>query len=62
MVEKGATLGANSTIVCGNHIGKHAFIGAGAVVNRDVKAFALVVGARTNEILTSTYGERINLP
>lgn len=44
IVEKGATIGANSTIVCGNRIGKYSFIGAGAVVTRDVKAYALVVG------------------
>ena len=44
VVQQGATLGANCTIVCGNTIGKHAFIGAGAVVNRDVPPFALMVG------------------
>jgi UDP-2-acetamido-3-amino-2,3-dideoxy-glucuronate N-acetyltransferase len=44
IVEKGATIGANSTIVCGNIIGRYAFIGAGAVVTKDVKPFALVVG------------------
>jgi UDP-2-acetamido-3-amino-2,3-dideoxy-glucuronate N-acetyltransferase len=43
-VRRGATLGANSTIVCGVTIGEHAFIGAGAVVNRDVPSFALMVG------------------
>jgi UDP-2-acetamido-3-amino-2,3-dideoxy-glucuronate N-acetyltransferase len=44
IVEKGASIGANSTIVCGNNIGKFAFIGAGAVVTKDVKPYALVVG------------------
>ena len=43
-VEKGATLGANSTIVCGHTIGRYAFVGAGAVVTRDVPPYALVVG------------------
>jgi UDP-2-acetamido-3-amino-2,3-dideoxy-glucuronate N-acetyltransferase len=44
LVEKGASIGANSTIVCGNKIGSYAFIGAGAVVTKEVKPFALVVG------------------
>lgn len=44
VVRKGATLGANCTIVCGNTIGEHAFIGAGAVVNSDVPAYALMLG------------------
>lgn len=44
IVEKGATIGANSTIICGNKIGKYSFIGAGAVVTKDVKPYALVVG------------------
>ncbi|MBA4321342.1 MAG: N-acetyltransferase [Odoribacter sp.] len=44
LVEKGASIGANSTIVCGNKIGKFSFIGAGAVVTKDVKPYALVVG------------------
>jgi UDP-2-acetamido-3-amino-2,3-dideoxy-glucuronate N-acetyltransferase len=44
VVEKGASIGANATIVCGNKIGTFAFIGAGAVVTKDVRAFALVVG------------------
>jgi UDP-2-acetamido-3-amino-2,3-dideoxy-glucuronate N-acetyltransferase len=44
VVEKGATIGANATVVCGNKIGKYSFIGAGAVVTKDVKPFALVVG------------------
>jgi UDP-2-acetamido-3-amino-2,3-dideoxy-glucuronate N-acetyltransferase len=44
IVEKGATIGANSTIICGNKIGKYSFIGAGAVVTKEVKPYALVVG------------------
>lgn len=44
LVEKGATIGANSTIICGNRIGRYAFIGAGAVVTKEVKPYALVVG------------------
>jgi UDP-2-acetamido-3-amino-2,3-dideoxy-glucuronate N-acetyltransferase len=44
IVEKGVTIGANATIVCGIKIGRYAFIGAGAVVTRDVKPYALVVG------------------
>ena len=44
MVKRGATLGANSTIVCGHTIGRYAFIGAGAVVTRDVPDFGLVIG------------------
>lgn len=44
LIKKGATIGANSTIVCGHTIGKYAFIGAGAVVTRDVPDYALVVG------------------
>jgi len=44
LVEKGASIGANSTIVCGNKIGKYAFIGAGAVVTKEVKPYALVIG------------------
>lgn len=44
LVKKGASIGANATIVCGNTIGKHAFIGAGAVVTRDVPDYALMVG------------------
>jgi len=44
LVEKGASIGANATIICGNKIGTYAFIGAGAVVTKDVKPYALVVG------------------
>lgn len=62
-VERGATLGANCTIVCGTRIGRHAFIGAGAVVNRPVKPFALMVGVPARQVgWMSAYGERVELP
>jgi len=50
LVRRGATLGANSTIVCGVTIGEYAFVGAGAVVTRDVPAYALVVGSPARQI------------
>ena len=63
VVERGATLGANCTIVCGTRIGHHSFVGAGAVVNCDVKPFALVVGVPAKHIgWMSAYGERVELP
>ena len=62
-VRCGATLGANCTIVCGVTIGSHAFVGAGAVVNKDVKPFALMVGVPAKQIgWMSAYGERVDLP
>ena len=62
-IGKGATLGANSTILCGNNIGSHSFIGAGAVITRDVKPFALMVGNPARHVgWMSTYGEKIPLP
>lgn len=62
-VQKGATLGANSTIVCGVTIGKYAFIGAGAVINKDVKPYALMVGVPAKQIgWMSEYGEQLDLP
>lgn len=62
-VEQGATLGANCTIVCGTRIGHHAFVGAGAVVNSDVKPFALMVGVPARQVgWMSAYGERVELP
>jgi len=63
VVMRGATLGANCTIICGSRIGQHAFIGAGAVVNRDVKPFALMVGVPARHIgWMSAQGERVELP
>lgn len=63
LVEQGATLGANCTIVCGTRVGHYAFVGAGAVVNRDVKPFALMVGVPAQHIgWMSAYGERVDLP
>lgn len=63
LIRRGATLGANSTIVCGITVGRHAFIGAGAVVNRDVPDFALVTGVPARQIgWMSAFGERIDLP
>ncbi len=61
IVEKGASIGANATIVCGNPIGKYAFIGAGAVVTKEVLAFALVVGNPAKQIgWISEYGHRLD--
>jgi len=63
LVKKGATLGANCTIVCGVTIGEYAFIGAGAVVNKDVKPYALMVGVPAKQIgWMSQYGEKLDLP
>lgn len=50
LVKKGATIGANATIVCGNTIGEYAFIGAGSVVNKDVPAYAMMVGVPARQI------------
>jgi UDP-2-acetamido-3-amino-2,3-dideoxy-glucuronate N-acetyltransferase len=62
-VKEGATLGANCTIVCGTTIGEFAFIGAGAVVNKDVPAYALMVGVPARRIgWMSEYGEKLDLP
>jgi UDP-2-acetamido-3-amino-2,3-dideoxy-glucuronate N-acetyltransferase len=63
LVKKGATLGANCTIVCGVTIGRYAFVGAGAVVNRDVPDFALMLGVPARQTgWMSAHGERLDLP
>lgn len=63
LVKRGATLGANCTIVCGVVIGEYAFVGAGSVVNRDVPPFALVVGVPARQIgWMSRFGERLPIP
>lgn len=63
LVKKGATLGANCTIVCGVTIYEYAFIGAGAVINKDVLAYALMVGVPARQIgWMSEHGEQLDLP
>jgi Serine acetyltransferase len=63
VVRRGATLGANCTIVCGVTIGAYAFVGAGAVINRDVPDHALMVGVPARQIgWMSEFGERLPLP
>lgn len=63
LVKRGATLGANCTIVCGVTIGEFAFVGAGAVVNSDAKPYALMVGVPARQVgWMSEYGEQIPLP
>ena len=63
LVKRGATLGANCTIVCGVSIGAYAFIGAGAVVNRDVPDFALILGVPGRQRgWMSAFGEQLDLP
>ncbi|PML38966.1 serine acetyltransferase [Vibrio breoganii] len=62
LVKRGATLGANCTIVCGVTVGEYSFIGAGAVVNADVKPYALMVGVPAKQIgWMSEYGEQLDL-
>ncbi len=63
LIKKGATLGANSTIVCGSTVGEYAFVGAGALINKDVPDFALMVGVPAKQIgWMSRFGERLELP
>lgn len=63
LIERGATLGANCTIVCGVTVGQYAFVGAGAVVNRDVPAFALMLGVPARQKgWMSRFGEGLELP
>ena len=63
LVRRGASLGANCTIVCGVTIGEYALVGAGAVVSRDVKAYALVTGVPARHVgWISAHGQRLALP
>jgi len=63
LVQRGATLGANCTIVCGCTVGAYAFVGAGAVIHRDVPAHALMVGVPARRVgWMSRHGERLALP
>ena len=60
LVKKGASIGANATLVCGNNIGKYAFIGAGAVITKEVEDYSLVVGNPGKHIgWVSEYGHRL---
>lgn len=62
-VKRGATLGANCTIICGVTIGEYAFVGAGALVNKDVKSYGLMVGVPAKQIgWMSEHGEQLDLP
>jgi len=63
LVKRGATLGANCTIMCGTTIGEYAFVGAGSVITRDVKPYALVVGVPGRQTgWMSQHGDRLHLP
>ncbi len=60
IVKKGASIGANATIICGNNIGEYALVGAGAVVTKEIKPYALVVGNPSKQIgWVSEYGHRL---
>jgi UDP-2-acetamido-3-amino-2,3-dideoxy-glucuronate N-acetyltransferase len=62
-VKKGATIGANATLVCGVTLGEYAFIAAGAVITHDVKPYALMAGVPARQIgWMSQHGERLDLP
>ena len=61
MVRKGASIGANATIICGNDLGEYCLIGAGAVITKPVKPYALMVGNPAKQIgWVSEYGNRLN--
>jgi UDP-2-acetamido-3-amino-2,3-dideoxy-glucuronate N-acetyltransferase len=61
VVKKGASIGANATIICGNNIGEYAFVGAGAVVTKEILSYALVVGNPSKQIgWVSEYGHRLD--
>ena len=63
LVKRGVTLGANCTIVCGTTLGEYAFVAAGAVINRNVKPYALMAGVPAKQIgWMSRFGERLDLP
>jgi len=63
LIQKGATLGANCTVLCGVTVGEYAFVGAGAVVLKNVKPYALMVGVPARQVgWMSEYGEQIPLP
>jgi UDP-2-acetamido-3-amino-2,3-dideoxy-glucuronate N-acetyltransferase len=63
LVKRGATIGANATIVCGVTLGEYAFIAAGAVINKDVKPYALMAGVPARQVgWMSQHGERLDLP
>jgi UDP-2-acetamido-3-amino-2,3-dideoxy-glucuronate N-acetyltransferase len=63
LVKRGVTLGANCTVVCGITLGEYAFVAAGAVINRDVKPYALMAGVPAKQIgWMSQYGEKLDLP
>jgi UDP-2-acetamido-3-amino-2,3-dideoxy-glucuronate N-acetyltransferase len=63
LVKRGVTLGANSTVICGTTLGEYAFVAAGAVINRNVKPYALMAGVPAKQIgWISQFGERLDLP